>query len=345
MTRMVIHIGAGKCGSSAIQHYLHTNATALREFGALVPDEEFSTERLPAGQQISFFETLRQMNVIEARTLWRDKCRHLLAVAREEAIETVVVSAENLINPTGTAMLLHGIDADVEIVVYVRRQLDYLVSAWQQWYLKTHAGVENFLDQHLGVIANWNLCLADWESSFGRDNIQVRRYGRGLLYGGDVVADFLHASRLKTGLASNEAPRVNTSYSDAITAIAMRCPEQFTSMHDNDFYVALASLVGDSARRGRPTTFPFSAAEVDAIEQVYAPGNEALVQKYFPDLGGPLFDSAASDGIAPIEAQEVDMMTNDLLDRAIREISTAVDFRYAPPAEFALLLESLRTTG
>lgn len=343
MTHLVIHIGAGKCGSSAIQNHLRIHAASLRDAGVLVPDEELGADRSPAGQQIAFFESLRQLKPRKARRLWQAKCRHLFDVAHTEDLSTVLFSAENLSNPTGTALLLGRIDADVKIVFYVRRQLDYLVSAWQQWYLKTHHSPGHFLDEQLGVIANWNLSLADWESTFGAENIEVRRYGRGLLHGGDVVADFVHATRLPVDAPRSATELVNSSFSDAITAIAMRCPDQFASMHDNGFYISLASLVGDLAYRGTQTTFPFTAADVDRIEAAYVSSNEAIAKKYFPDLDEPLFASAAA-GIMPADAEELRNATIALLDEAILRLSTMDSFDRAPAADFARLLEGLRST-
>jgi len=58
MQKLIIHIGAGKCGSSAIQAYLGANAAALRAQGVLIPGLDLTTNARVYGQQINFFVNL-----------------------------------------------------------------------------------------------------------------------------------------------------------------------------------------------------------------------------------------------------------------------------------------------
>lgn len=242
-------------------------ATELRSAGVLIPDTNMGLDDTINGQQVFFFERLRQMDADAARSLWRAKCDRLLAVARSEGLHTIVVSAENLLNPTSVALLIDEIDAEVEIIAYVRRQLDYLVSAWQQWYLKAYRSVDVFLHLNLGTVANWNLCLAQWESTFGRERIQIRRFDRTTLKGGDVVTDFRHTAGLPAAPSALQVEQVNTSYSDGFTALAMRVTDKFdTFAQYRAFYAMLSSLAGELADREQITTFPFTPDQVARID-------------------------------------------------------------------------------
>jgi hypothetical protein len=347
MTRVVIHIGAGKCGSSAIQHYLKSNREKLLTAGVLVPDKDGGVQGKIIGQQVWYFEKLQQLPAAEARGLWRRHCTELLEFAAGQGVHSIVFSAENLINPTHVARLLSPVTelAEVQVVLYVRRQLDYLVSAWQQWYLKTHSSVEQFLQQNLGVLANWNSCLSDWESEFGCERIMLRRYGQGLLAGDHAAADFLVALGLADTLPAPQYKRVNRSYSDAMTALAMRARDQFSSMHDNAFYLGLEQLVGELAWREERSSYPFDASQVELIERAYEADNNALRDKYLPTLSGPLFKPAAAEGIVPLTAQQERLAVDLLLDAAAARLQQLDSFDYAPVAEFSALLETLRESA
>lgn len=316
-------------------------ATELRSAGVLIPDTNMGLDDTINGQQVFFFERLRQMDADAARSLWRAKCDRLLAVARSEGLHTIVVSAENLLNPTSVALLIDEIDAEVEIIAYVRRQLDYLVSAWQQWYLKAYRSVDVFLHLNLGTVANWNLCLAQWESTFGRERIQIRRFDRTTLKGGDVVTDFRHTAGLPAAPSALQVEQVNTSYSDGFTALAMRVTDKFdTFAQYRAFYAMLSSLAGELADREQITTFPFTPDQVARIESTYQAGNEALRMRYFPEETGTLFPRA-SDAVPAFDPVLIRSSSNELIDR-VRDALGAVPALSHEQLEFGVLLASLR---
>jgi hypothetical protein len=345
MTRVVIHIGAGKCGSSAMQQYLKSNRKELLAAGVLVPDKDAGVHGKIIGEQVWFFERLRELPAEQARAQWSRCYLELLEYADKNNVHTVVISAENLINPTGTAYLLGDIlqHADVQILCYVRRQLDYLVSAWQQWYLKIYQSPQAFLDENLGAIADWNLCLASWEEVFGSQPILLRRYERNDSLAGDVVQDCLQA----LGLADQRMPmtagrEVNPSYSDAMTAAAMCARDQFSSMHDNGFYLGLQELVGELAWRRKLTAFPFSSRQVESIERTYAQGNAALREKYFVGEPGDLFRCAAEDGVLAVEQAEIAAQLEELIGVALTRIDMQEPAARRLPEDFP---ERLRRIG
>jgi hypothetical protein len=346
MTRVVIHLGAGKCGSSAIQQYLKQQRDNLLAAGVLVPDKDCSWDGKVIGEQIWFFEQLRELPDAAAQERWQQRCADLLKRAADSNVHTIIFSAENLINPTNIAPQLAGLldQCEVQLCLYVRRQLDYLVSAWQQWYLKVYPDPAAFLAENTGQIANWNGCLAPWESAFGSQRISLRVYDRSMLEAGGVVEDFLTTLGLEDCPPVSAALDVNRSYCDAMTGLAMRARDQFSSMHDNNFYLAMQQLVGDRAWRREITAYPFSASQVEAIEAAYGPDNEDLRRKYLPQQEGPLFASAASAGILPLDADAERQQVLELLNFALSRLGSQENFDYAPAAEFAALLESLRSS-
>ena len=57
MSKVTIHIGAGKTGSSAIQLFLKENASTLAEDGILVPAENLERGGRNVGSHVWFFHS------------------------------------------------------------------------------------------------------------------------------------------------------------------------------------------------------------------------------------------------------------------------------------------------
>ena len=54
--KLIVHIGAGKTGSSAIQKFLSLNCSVLAEHGVLIPGCKLDLESECLGEQIWFFQ-------------------------------------------------------------------------------------------------------------------------------------------------------------------------------------------------------------------------------------------------------------------------------------------------
>ena len=161
--KLVLQIGGAKCGSSAIQNFLRDNAVTMKSSDILVPSAQLDMTDDIRGEEIDFFASL--INREDAERIVFDRLNALRAHMQQIGLHTLVVSAENLINPDNFQNLfVNAKDLfDIQIVAYVRRQDDYFASAWQQWHLKIYPSLQAYVDDRLGKDANWAQMLAPWE--------------------------------------------------------------------------------------------------------------------------------------------------------------------------------------
>src|SRR4051812_15718860 len=96
--RLILHIGVGKTGTSAIQDALAASALYFNELGIVIPDEMMGFTGVIRGRQLSCFDQYSKdfTKAVEAIAQLRE-----LPMPAGEPVKTVVVSAENLINYRG----------------------------------------------------------------------------------------------------------------------------------------------------------------------------------------------------------------------------------------------------
>ena len=131
--RLILHIGAGKTGTSAIEDALQKNHSLLRDRGILVPDTKLGVGPPTAGGHVLTFERVRPVTQ-ESMDVVQEKLLALSLVAVDNGWHTVIISAENLINAVDFARLFrHADEANhVRVIAFIRRQDDYAFAAWSQ---------------------------------------------------------------------------------------------------------------------------------------------------------------------------------------------------------------------
>lgn len=287
--RLILHIGAGKCGSSAIQEFLAANAAELTADGVLVPGRHLTVEQEQSGMHLQYFESgIGRPGFADEVSRRLIDLHHAVSAMGYRA---VVISAENLINPKGFVDLFTGVTDlfDVRIVAYVRRQDDFAISAWQQWQVKQHDDFWDYYRKARGRI-DWYGQLEPFRRTYGRDHMIVRRFFRDGLIDGDVVADFCDV--IGVDVTSYLRPgSVNRSLHERFNPLLARFrSELFTSIHDNRFYRFLGEVLGDGAYKDYPGSSLLTLAQRRMIMADHDRSNNKLKTEYFPELGdGPLF--------------------------------------------------------
>ncbi len=328
MKKLIVHIGCGKGGSSAIQRGLRLNAGALAEQGIVVPSADLEAGSAVTGRHTQFFESLVERRAATDIPSLGD----LLDAAAGDGASTLVLSAENLSNPTGFEKTFAKLKSrfDVFIVLYVRRQDEYLASSWQQWNVKEGHSLLSWVARGVGIRGDWLRMVEPWAATFGDDHIIARVFDRERLVGGDVFLDF--ADVLDADAGRLEAPgERNPSLSAIVSRFVEGRGFLFDGPHDQAFYQSLRALAPDHFQGGNDLPL-FSPHEAKAILNRYRQSNEEFRRRYLPHVKGRLFRPVRGQGEGAATSANVEALERGFLQRQIFSLYKQVEeLRRASP--------------
>jgi len=191
----VLHIGAGKCGSSALQTMLgqhpvlgdtqgiKTHYVAIKKDGALLHGEALShqAKALPWGYMASVNASLlAELPDAQIKKLSGD----VRAISGD--VDRLLLSNEGWINDCKIfqeSNLLDRLGFNTSIVAYVRPPVEWLNSAWWQWGAWSGVPFERWLDYEL-LRVRWFDLIEPWLGLKNVDKVIVR------LLPSDVISDF-----------------------------------------------------------------------------------------------------------------------------------------------------------
>lgn len=310
MSRLTLHIGSHKTGTTTVQAtFQHNQALFLQRGigyarGSSLPNlHQFLSYRepksfLPAGFKVHDGEAL-------ARALTQSGAEHVFASSENFSFFFEQAAVDEL------ARIIQPLFDEVRIIVYLRRQDRHAISHHQEG-AKPNRRPESALWGHgLGALPkpapehwlylDYDRRIAMWEKAFGTENLTVRLFDRNLLRGGDIVTDLLALMDVDaTGLV--RVPDVNVSLGRVMTKVGHIANETLGS---DKITAALLQALPSSPQRMLP-----SAAEAEAFLTPYRIGNRRLNARLgvteFADLFPDDFDdypAAGSEDLTPDEAE------------------------------------------
>ncbi len=302
---MILHIGAGKTGSSSVQGFLSDNRAQLAKLGILIPNPrmDFASGR---AQQVFFMQGLGE-DKDPAGTL-KKKIDAAIADFGADRFRGIVISAENLSNEHELHKAFEGLRADYElcIVLYIRRQEDFYQSAWQQWYAKTGKPHGPWVRRVAKGFGDWSGTIDRW-SSLNPDHFAVRIYDRAELHGGDVVVDFCTLLGLpKEDLVFDEK-QANESFGVHVSSLYSDISTLFENAHDRRIEKLFYDNDLKAAAKRKNETL-FTAEELAFIRDKHAEGNRRVKERFFPDRAG---DSP----FAPLDHSKLKLVSQDEINR------------------------------
>lgn len=303
MRRVVLHIGTGKTGTSTLQRALYRARHRLRRTGVDYADlglevlDHFG-ERIPA--HYGLFDLLRA----------GDGAGHAALrgyLARSDA-GTTIFSCEDFyhhLDEGAIAALASALsDYRVTVVCYIRRQDEYVDSAYRQ-RVKVGAAAkpfEEFLLRHTdesfldSVHANYERMLGPWERQFGLGQIALRLFEPTRFADGDLLRDFLLAAGLgEAPLRLGPRDRSNTALPAELVTV-LRAANTWGVVPDTCY----PRFVADLRARFEFVDYPLlSPQQRRAVLANYAAANARLFARYGLDgdwTGAAVEDGAASAG-------------------------------------------------
>lgn len=225
---VILHIGTGKTGTTAIQAYLRSAREELLARGFCYPQTFGSKHH---GHLIAVMDP-------SARR-WKDIVENsdapgpggiAASIAEElaslpDTVHGVIFSSEMLYGhsldsdgPRRLRDFLAPHAASFRIIVYLRRQDEKAVSGYSTG-LKGGRDLEDPLMPREGKLdaLDYARFLRPWAEAFGREAIIVRIFDRAELVGGDVITDFLEAA----GIGPLATPRKEGVQNPSLAAPAL----------------------------------------------------------------------------------------------------------------------------
>ncbi len=205
MKTLYIHIGTPKTGSSTLQHFFENNRETLLQKGVYYP-ADISHERYGGYESTdgNFAWVTRLHPDMEEV---RKKVQGMFRIS-----EKVLLSTENIwLEIYDKESFFAGIrsiadDLEVKVIVYLRKQIDYLESQYREWVrlilLKESVHqVCDFNNTVLKVVKDsldYYAVLEKIAQAVGRENIIVRPYENGQFQNQNIVDDFMGILGLHT---------------------------------------------------------------------------------------------------------------------------------------------------
>jgi hypothetical protein len=225
MTALYLHIGSEKTGTTSVQRFLRANRELLAKHAVLFPRApgEENQMGLAVAAQTDFGPLRRKIfnvktgpDVEEFRAALKRNLEDELGACD---YRTAIMSGEHCSSHLTTEEevqwlreFLKNIFDEVRIVVYLRRQDEFLLSTYST---DIKGGAVHRLRVPEGDIIerrydHWNL-VSRWANVFGPANIICRKYEKASLKDGDIVEDFRHVVGLDPAWPYTYPKRLNES--------------------------------------------------------------------------------------------------------------------------------------
>lgn len=317
MKKAILHIGTEKTGTTSIQKFLFQNRDRLQTVHTLFPRSGgfISNQRLVVyGKQApepDLAEPGLDVNDPVALAQWKDRfveehCAEVLAFqASHPADSTLIYSAEHLQSRltrvdeiSRIARLLRPMFDEIRVVVYLRRQDKYALSAHSTSVRGGNRNTFAFEDINAaGPYYNYRELLENWSEVFGQDALTVRLFERSRMQEGDVVSDFCDLAGLDISRAGYVIPEPEN---EALSHTALTLLRRFNALDANDprlqgmdkqtlrpLLLEQVQSIADDFGRILP-----SRQSAQAFQERFAEANEWIADTW---LGGQGFDSSFAE--------------------------------------------------
>ena len=290
---LYVHIGTGKTGSSSIQNVLRQAQDKLRDYDLIIPCSGRLDLSGKFDRNHGLFFRSREDNVKridEVAAQWRVRIADLEGRDGPGRNLRILLSCEGFSHDDIPSIrsLADSVELNVKIIVYLRRQDDYLESSWRQWGCKVCDDVESWAEIILERgQCDWERRLEPWAEAFGDDALIVRPFDRAQMYQHDVVADFfriIDVPREVLGSINDLEREVNTAQHPDLVQITNLCRHLLNGQNDNRLNVFFNKNLGRLASDLSENAVRFTPPELSEwIQKAHSESNERLARRFCLD--------------------------------------------------------------
>lgn len=307
MKTLYVHIGTMKTGTTAIQSFCWGNRDVLNKYRYCYPDfhdlASTATRKRNGCFLVEEYETVEK-----EKEVFRTGMDRVIEMFSQ--YDNVILSNEGIWGATlqRRAGLWEELKSEgekagfqVKIIVYLRRQDEYLSSCWNQMVkMGTVEGVRKW-DEYLNKIPkgrqlDYDKKLDGIAAVLGKENIIVRCYDWKKFYGGSIYADFLHIIGLSlTDEYVIEREIVNTKLAGNMHEIKRIINTMPMVDKDSNFYFRDILLECSNDSQVEQNYSMFSKEEAEEFIKKYEDGNRRVAVEYMGIEDGSLFSQTVKD--------------------------------------------------
>jgi hypothetical protein len=306
---LYLHIGHSKVASTSIQDFLEANLDALRDRGYVVADLEFQfpTTGSQAANPVGELERLKAMGEAGAHEVAkRMRTLHAELTAKGSRFDKAVISAENLCNPGFAELFASTLELfDVKLVYYIRRQDEWLISAWKQWGVKAGKSLDEFcLEGTATRYPAFTVCLKRWEKFAA--SVHLKPLHKSALSEGSVTKDFARAIAMPAHGLHHPGIR-NASFDASVLEVLRFSPHLFQHRDDDRMFRFLESFL---SKEIEPMRSILTHETKQRLFHYFESENRSLHGRFFPEA-----DFDAVFGIGSAEKQDAPPTSPELMVR------------------------------
>jgi hypothetical protein len=307
---LYLHIGTEKTGTTSVQRFFRTNRDLLARSGVLypvAPGNENHSGLAVAAQKLSRRGPLRKLKGVQSAEEAREFRSTLMEdLAGEFSIgryRTVVMSGEHcssrLLDDAEVQWLKNALTPffdNIHIVVYIRRQDDYLLSTYST-SIKSGATRElSFPPERLiqSRYDHWEL-LSRWARIFGRERIVCRKFERSALKSQDIVDDFLSVVGIDPALELVRPDHVNESLDAESLEFLRLFNKHIPRIANNGLNPDRNNVVPLLSRMSQGPLITLADDELARFMALFRQSNRQVAEEYFggarENSDDPLFEA------------------------------------------------------
>lgn len=313
--RAILHIGIEKTGTTSIQSFLAMNRDVLKSQSILFPVSPGNENHMLLAGYAANDEKrddIRMRNKIATQddlVGFRQKFASKFAdEVRGSACDTVVLSGEHCSSRLVTReeverlrSLFDGVFEDARIIVYLRRQDEFLLSTYStqvrcgETRRLSLPAIEKRRDRY-----DFAKLLDLWSGVFGREAVTVRIFSRTSLVDGSVVSDFIQSAGLPADLPYQMPTEKNQSLDTEALELLRLINKHIPYVANGKLFPQRGNLADLLEKLSSGSTVMMDPELLGEFMQSFAAGNREVAHEYFGGSlhaeGDPLFGPAPDFG-------------------------------------------------
>ena len=314
---LYLHIGHAKAGSTTLQAFLFRNWQQICRAGFALPTARLGLAEgdTPPGNPLGALQDIKASGDISPLERW--------ITAATQKYNKHILSSECLFELKWPKLFTKLTDlVDIQLIYYVRRQDEILLSAWRQWGLKKGLSLGDFITERLetGQPDYWSN-MAPWINKVGLVGHHVRFTSAPFLKGGSILSDFCDHLELDMAEMAH-VENQNVSHDARLLEFMSHRPELFSSVHDDSIF----ELLRDKSQTRPDYRLRLTEAQFDAVHRTFEARNQGFLGKFHAEAQGT---AAIERSSAPVQLDS-ETITEDMQRAYVRERLATIPYCLDP---------------